>query len=265
MDKRTIIGRVANKITLIVYWFLVVGLTSCGDFWTMDTADVENDTHMGIVPQVVTILEGEQYAIPVWFAPDTLVNKTIYWETEDTDIATFRDDTLLAITPGLTRAIATSTIDRLTDTCWVQVMPHPEMDWGDFPYEMMLYASVTLHGRSLTIQNQDSVIIAAYVDNDLRGVGQMREAHGREYFIMRIGAYRPAGDVVRLRCYYRGRALAEWFPQELTFDGEAHGTLSGLFPLVINDGAEVYQPNIDDLLYEDPIYEDPDTVVIIKN
>jgi hypothetical protein len=255
----------ARRLSFFNFLIFTLTLYSCGDFWTADTANISDGRQMGLERYVVTILEGEQYAIPVWFTPDSLYNATVYWETEDDDIATFHNDTLLALTPGLTRVFATSTIDRLSDTCWVQVLPHPQMDWGDFPYEMMLYASVSLHGRPLTVENQDSVIIAAYVDDDLRGVGQMREAKGREYFVMRIGAYRPSGDQLRLRCYYRGRALAEWFPQVLSFDGEALGTLSNLFPLVIDNSAEVYQPDIDDLLYEEPIYEDPDTVVMIGN
>ena len=159
--------------------------------------------------------------------------------------------------------MATSAVNLLTDTCWVQVLPNPEMDWGDFPYEMLLYASVTLHGTPLTIENQNDVIIAAYVGDDLRGVGQIRQAHGIDYFVMRIGAYRPSGDYIRLRCYYRGKALAEWFPQVRPFDGEAHGTLSNLFPLTLDDNAEVYKPDVDEEPVEDdnPYIVIPDTIV----
>jgi hypothetical protein len=126
---------------------------------------------------------------------------------------------------------------------------------------MMLYANVTLHGKPLTVANQEDVIIAAYVGKDLRGIGQMRQSHGIDYFQMRIGAYRPAGDNIRLRCYYRGKALAEWFPQTLTFDGEAHGTLSALLPLTLDDGAEVYEPAVDPVEDENPYIVVPDTIV----
>lgn len=250
---------------IIFHLSLSAALVSCGDFWTADTANIADGRQMGLGRRVVTIVEGERYAIPVWFTPDTLYNPTVYWETEDDDIAAFDNDTLIALTPGVTRAIATSTIDRLSDTCWVQVLPRPEVDWGNFPYEMMLYASVTIHGTPLTPANQDSVIIAAYVDRDLRGVGQLRQSHGIDYLQMRIGSYRQRGDTVRLRCYYRGEARADWFPDAIVFDGEALGTLSDLYPLVIDSSSMPYEPDIEDFTDENPIYEDPDTVIIEIN
>lgn len=217
---------------IILLWSLAV--VACGDFWTLDTDDVAKGSEMQLTRRTVTIMQGDQYAIPVRFSPDSLVNnKTIYWETEDSEIAIFRDDTLVALSPGLTRAIATSTVDRLTDTCEVRVIPRIEVEYGEFMYDMMVYASVTLHGRPLTVENADSVIVGAYVGEQLRGIGQMHRERDIDYMALRIGSYRPSGERVRLRCYYRGQALLEWFPDTLAFDGETHGTLSDLLPLVI--------------------------------
>lgn len=241
---------------------LALALAGCGDIFTDENVTLTDGTTMDLTRRVVTIMEGERYVIPVTFTPATQSNTAVWWDIEDNAIATFQNDTLYALSPGLTRVMATSAVTMLSDTCWVEVLARPEMDWGDFPYEMMLYANVTLHGTPLTVANQEDVIIAAYVDKDLRGIGQMRQNHGIDYFQMRIGAYRPAGDTVRLRCYYRGKALAEWFPQTLTFDGEAHGTLSALLPLTIDDGAEVYEPVLDDSVEdENPYIVVPDTIV----
>ena len=242
---------------IILLWSLTV--VACGDFWTFDTDDATTGTQMKLDRRVVTIMEGERYTIPVTFSPDSLVNKTIYWETEDDEIATFADDTLVALSPGMTRAIAMSTVDRLSDTCWVQVMPRMEMSYGNFEYDMMLYASVTLHGRALTIDNADSVVVGAYAGEQLRGIGQMHREYGIDYLAMRIGSNRPEGDRIRLRCYYRGRALAEWFPDTLRFNGETLGTLSKLVPLVIDDDADVYEPDVD-ADDDNPIIEVPDSV-----
>lgn len=239
---------------------LALALTSCGDIFTDENVTLADGTTMDLTRRVVTIMEGERYVIPVQFTP-AQSNTAVWWDIEDDAVATFQNDTLCALSPGLTRAVATSAVTMLSDTCWVEVLPRPEIDWGDFPYEMLLYANVTLHGKPLTVAGQDSVIIAAYVGNDLRGVGQMRQSHGIEYLQMRIGAYRPAGDVIRLRCYYRGKALAEWFPLTLTFDGEAHGTLSALLPLTLDDGAEVYQPDVDPVEDDNPYIVMPDTIV----
>ena len=252
--------KVKVKIFLPLYLFaFLLFLSACGDFWTIDTDDATIGTQMKLSRHVVTIMEGERYAIPVSFSPDTLVNKTIFWETEDDAVATFADDTLIALSPGLTRVIATSTVDRLSDTCWVQVMPRMEIEYGNYQYDMMLYASVTLHNRALTIDNADSVVIGAYVGEQLRGIGKMYREHDIDYMAMRIGSHKPEGDRIRLRCYYRGRALAEWFPDTLRFNGETLGTLSQLIPLVIDDNAEVYQPNVD-TTDDNPVIDVPDTV-----
>ena len=138
-------------------------------------------------------------------------------------------------------------------------MPRMEMSYGNFEYDMMLYASVTLHGRALTIDNADSVVVGAYAGEQLRGIGQMHREYGIDYLAMRIGSNRPEGDRIRLRCYYRGRALAEWFPDTLRFNGETLGTLSKLVPLVIDDDADVYEPDVD-ADDDNPIIEVPDSV-----
>ena len=237
---------------IILIWALA--LAGCGDIFTDENVTLTDGTTMDLTRRVVTIMEGERYVIPVTFTPATQSNTAVWWDIEDNAIATFQNDTLYALSPGLTRVMATSAVTMLSDTCWVEVLARPEMDWGDFPYEMMLYANVTLHGKPLTVANQED-------GKDLRGIGQMRQSHGIDYFQMRIGAYRPSGDNIRLRCYYRGKALAEWFPQTLTFDGEAHGTLSALLPLTIDDGAEVYEPAVDPVEDENPYIVVPDTIV----
>ena len=228
---------------IILIWALA--LAGCGDIFTDENVTLTDGTTMDLTRRVVTIMEGERYVIPVTFTPATQSNTAVWWDIEDNAIATFQNDTLYALSPGLTRVMATSAVTMLSDTCWVEVLARPEMDWGEFPYEMMLYANVTLHGKPLTVANQEDVIIS----------------HGLDYFQMRIGAYRPSGDNIRLRCYYRGKALAEWFPQTLTFDGEAHGTLSALLPLTIDDGAEVYEPAVDPVEDENPYIVVPDTIV----
>ena len=250
--------QVKGFVPFYLFTFLLF-LSACGDFWTIDTDYAVSGVQMKLDRRVVTIMEGERYAIPVTFSPDSLVNKTVFWEIENDAVATFADDTLVALSPGLTRAFATSTADRLTDTCWVQVMPRMEMSYGNFEYDMMLYASVTLHGRALTIDNADSVVVGAYAGEQLRGIGQMHREYGIDYLAMRIGSNRPEGDRIRLRCYYRGRALAEWFPDTLRFNGETLGTLSKLVPLVIDDDADVYEPDVD-ADDDNPIIEVPDSV-----
>ena len=236
-------------------------LASCGDFWESESADMSNAMRMTLGRRVVTLVEGDRYCIPVNFTPDSLLNNTVYWESLDDSVVTFVDDTLVALTPGLTRVVAFTTIDRLRDTCWVQVMPPMQMRYGTYPYEMMVYASVNIHGKPLTVANAADVTIGAYVDNELRGIGVMRQSHGIDYLSLRVESPFAYGEQVRLRCYYTGKALVELFPDVLTFTGDSYGTLSDLYPLILDDKAETYEPDIADYL-PDVIIESPDTLVI---
>ena len=93
-------------------------------------------------------------------------------------------------------------------------MPAMYMTPSSYPYDMVVYASVDIHGTQLTVENSGAYVIAAYV-----------------------------GEEVRLRCYYRGHARAELFPDMIVFDGEMHGELTNLYPLVLGDDAEEYVPD----------------------
>lgn len=240
---------------------LVLLLTACGEFYEFNTSSPVTAGEMSLQRRVVTMVVGDHYAIPVDFSPEELSNNAVFWLTEDDAIATFENDTLVALSEGLTRAFAFTTIDRLRDTCWVYVMPAIYMAPGNYPYDMVIYASVDVHGTRLTTDNAQPYIIAAFVGDELRGIGQMKRRAGIDYMEMRVWSPFTGGDEVRLRCYYRGQARAELFPDVFTFDGEMHGELTHLYPLVLGDDAEEYEP---DVLQEDdnPIIELPDTTVV---
>ena len=240
---------------------LVLLLTACGEFYEFNTSSPVTAGEMSLQRRVVTMVVGDHYAIPVDFSPEELSNNAVFWLSEDDAIATFENDTLVALSEGLTRAFAFTTIDRLRDTCWVYVMPAIYMAPGNYPYDMVIYASVDVHGTRLTQDNAQPYIIAAFVGDELRGIGQMKRRAGIDYMEMRVWSPFTGGDEVRLRCYYRGEARAELFPDVFTFDGEMHGELTHLYPLVLGDDAEEYEP---DVLQEDdnPIIELPDTTVV---
>ena len=253
-------SQVNRFLPFYLFTFLLLFM-SCGDFFEFDSGDMTSAHRMGMTRHVVTLVEGDRYCIPVWFWPDSLTNNAVYWESEDDSIATFVNDTLVARREGLTRAFAFTTIDRLRDTCWVQVMPQMYVAPGSYPYEMMIYASVDIHGTPLTVQNQDTVVIAAYVGDELRGVGRMRQDFGIDYLSLRVHSPQPDGDLVTLRCYFRGEAKAELFADTLYFDGGHYGTLSKLYPLVLDSSSMPYEPDVESLINGD-VHEDPDTIYI---
>lgn len=209
--------------------------------------------------KVVNLMVGDRYRIPVIFEPDTLSNRSVFWLTEDTKVAVVENDTVVGISQGLTRAYALSVSDLQTDTCWVNVLPEMYLNPKSYPYDMVIYADVTIHGHKYTKADEDSLIVAAYINSELRGIGKMREWKGRDYMEIRVYSPFRYGGEISLRCYYRGMGLVELFPNTFEFDGDTYGTLSNLIQLTLDDNAEELWPDIDP---EDnnPYIEVPDTI-----
>ena len=212
--------------------------TSCGDFW--DGGDPVPARQMRLPRKVINLMVGDRYQIPVEFAPEALSNEEVWWQTGDEKVAAMDDDYVVGVSEGLTLAYAMSVSDRLQDSCLVNVIPGTYLNPNEYPYDMVLYADVIIHGHKYTAGDEDSLIIAAYNDYELRGIGKMRTAHGKPYMEIRIWSPFEYGDWIDLMCIYRGKALIELFPMQMQFDGEAHGTLSNLMQLVIDENAEEY-------------------------
>lgn len=232
-------------------------VASCGDYW--DGGEPVAARRMTLGRRVVNMMVGDRYRIPVLFEPDTLSNRSVWWQTENKDIAIVENDTVIGIGEGLTLAYALSVSDRQLDSCWVNVLPEMYMNPKQYPYDMVIYADVDIHGHHYTKADEDSLIIAAYVRDELRGIGKMREWQGRDYMEIRIWGDNIDGyDVVELRCYYMGEGLTEVFPEYFAFDGEAHGTLSKLVKLILDENAFEYFPWDEIDLPDEP----SDTIII---
>ncbi len=244
-----------------LFLFLLFLVTSCGEYWEGTPVSAHQ---MKLPKKVVNIMVGDKYPLPVLFAPDDVSNQEIWWQTKNDDIATMVNDSVLGVSEGLTVAYAMSVSDRLQDSCLVNVIPEAYLNPKDYPYDMVIYADVTIHGKKYTADDEDSLIIAAYNDYELRGIGKMRSANGKPYMELRIWSPFEYGDWIDLMCIYRGRPLIELFPGHLRFDGETHGTLSNLYPLVLDDNAREYFFGYD--LYNfgyDDTTDDDDNVIEI--
>lgn len=233
-------------------------MTACGDFWQEEGAELFKSYDMHIRRDVVTIVQGDTYCLPVNFTPDSLFNQTVYWQSLDTTVCTFVDDTLHALRPGITKVVAQAGIHQMSDTCYVQVLPLMHQEYGLYPYDMMLYANVNVHGTPMTTENCDSFLVAAYAGEELRAAGKMMQHNGINYMAMRIESPFSYGEAITFRCYFVGEARMELFPDTLVFNGETYGTLSSLYPLTLDQHAEVYRPVIPD----EEVIVVPDTIVI---
>lgn len=223
--------------------------TSCGEFW--EGGDPVPAREMRLPRKVINLMVGDSYEIPVEFSPDDVSNSEVWWQTGDEDIAEMRNGLVVGVSEGLTKAYAMSVSDRLQDSCLVHVFPGTYLNPNEYPYDMVIYADVTIHGHKYTAEDEESLIIAAYNNYELRGIGKMREWNGKPYMEIRIWSPFEYGDWIDLMCIYRGRSLIELFPDILQFDGETHGTLSNLFPLVIDDNAQEYYFGYDIINWKD--------------
>lgn len=246
--------RLARADLFAVALLMLIALSSCGEFFE----GVVPAGDMKLVRKVIPLVVGDRYAIPVEFDPAELSNNAVYWLTEDREIAVFENDTLVALAEGQTLAYAWSSIDLLQDTAVVIVLPNQYQPQPDYPYDMVIYAAVTIHGTPLTLENANRYFIGAYVNNELRGIGKVERRFDTDYVVIRVWSPYSYGDNVTLRCYFLGQARTEQFATEFTFDGERHGTLSNLFPLVLDDTAQEYVPDYgtDDQLNDTTIIEE---------
>lgn len=229
---------------LLLLSIIVWTLASCGDYLDLNTKEPVQVDSIVLPRRVITLFEGDRYAVPVDVKPDSARTTTsFYWHCEDDSVALFLGDSLLALRQGVTRAFVHTATGGHTDSCTVCVLPPLAMEDGLYPYDMVIYATVDVHGTKVTRENATRYPVAAYVYNELRGIGQMREADGVEYMVIRVWSPFEWGETVTLRCYDRKEARCELLADTLTFDGERYGTLSDLYPLTIGDDAKEWSPD----------------------
>ena len=213
--------------------------TSCG---LMDMEEQQElvATQMQLGRDSLYIMVGDTLALQPEFTPDSVTVSDIYWASSAPDVLSVADNVFTARSAGWALVTAVSVARRLEDSCHVCVMPRWESMARQYPHEMMVYADVSVGGRPFT---PDEMVLGAFVDDELRGIGEGMEWKGRQYVRFRIGSETAAVDpdnpddesdeVVTFRVYHRSRLAYEEFPQKLNYDGETHGTLSSLFKLSI--------------------------------
>ncbi len=228
------------KFFIYLSFSVALLLTSCGDYYEFDTSEPVPVREMTLPRRVVNLVVGDSYLIPVTFSPAQVTTEAVWWIPADETIARFQNDSVVGVSEGQTVAYVTSVSDRLMDSCLVNVLPEMYVNPKGYIHDMVFYAAVNIHGHVYTKDDENKYIICAYCDNELRGIGKMRQWKGQDYMELRVWSPFYYGELIDLRCYYRGQAKVELFPHPITFDSESHGTLSNLYPLVLDDTAEEY-------------------------
>ena len=227
MTHTTILGtRHPRWLALLTAALAVAALTSCGDMFEFQLDAIPSST-MELDQHVVDLMVGDRYVIPRHVAPDSTSNASIFWMSDDREVVELRADTLIAVGEGSAMATAITVSSQLEDSCLVNVWPRWYIRQTDYLYDTVIYADITLRGASVP----DDIFVGAFIDDQLRGVAEPHVAQGIRYFALRIWSPYSYGEHVTLRLYDASRATMVRLPGDFVLDGEAHGTLSVLYPL----------------------------------
>jgi len=206
-----------------------MAFSSCGEFVEFEE-EKEDATKLTLARHNLDLMVGDKFVLPVKLTPDTLPNMSVYWATADKTIVEMRTDTMVAVAVGKAKVMVTAVSGLASDTCQVTVYPLWQLSSRYAPYETMLYAQVTVDNAPMS----SDMTVAAFCGEELRGVGKLTTGAGKTYLAIRIYSETAEHDVIGFRCYDPKRALVSVAKEELTFDGETHGTLSQLFTLTFD-------------------------------
>jgi hypothetical protein len=253
-----------NKPFFILLFFYSFILYSCGEYFEFDTQQPTDATQMSLGRHVITLVEGDQFKLPVAWAPEQPSNTSVHWLVEESDVATMRGDTVVARQAGVTRTIAYTAYEGMRDSCVINVLPPLKYAIGTYPYDQVFYARVTVDGQQLTTSNDQSVVIAAFVGDEVRGVAYttftQRDGKTVEYTVLRVWSPFPNGDEIHIACYSPKQARLIELSHTETFDGESHGTTRNLYPMDFDGDSKEYLPSVGNSNFG--YFEDPTPVVV---
>lgn len=212
---------------------MAVGLlvTGCGELFELDTEQLDT-AHMKIDRTSIDIMVGDTYTFNVVQAPSSAKDKAVSWTSANTKVASFQGDKLKAVSAGSTVVTVEWLSEKLKASCIVNVIPQWKLNNRIYPYDMMIFAKVTVGGRPI---DKDCVVAAFGEDIDgneeVCGLGELITEHGITYMSLRVFSPTASGSDIYLRCYDRKRMLVVEISQDdvpLSFNEDGYGSLSAL-------------------------------------
>lgn len=211
----------------------LVTVASCGLVDYEFDENLQDSYSMHLNKDTVFIMQGDTFSLSPVYTP-VLTNGDVFWSVTDS-ILTMSDNDIIASSVGTTYVKAFSSVQNLKDSCYVCVMPKWEYSPYDFQEEMIVNAQVMVNGRMF---DPATMTVAAFVDDECRGVGVLKRYGDKEFVQFRIGGRmydENQFEVVRFRIYVKDELLCAYFPLKLVFDGETHGSLEQFRILLYED------------------------------
>lgn len=216
-------------------------VTSCGIIDIELDEEQMDEIKMYLDRDTIYAMVGDELVINPHFSPDTAIVNDVFWTSSADSVLHIDGYRFTALSEGWATVKAVSVMNQIEDSCHVCVLPRWDTTVPSTPYETIIYADVTVHGKAF---DPETMMLAAYVGNELRGIGTMREQHGVKYMEIRVGSEQDGEDsadpeedpiiqFIKFRVYDKSRFMEEEVPGFVLFDGAAHGTLSNLYKIEI--------------------------------
>ena len=178
----------------------------------------------------VVLMLGDTCRLNMRFLPDTVTTITAYWDLIDSTgvINVLQNGSVIATQVGEADVRVVAVNERLEDSCHVEVIDDWREVYDTYPYDMLVYADVNVLGHH---NDAKGLRIAAFIDGEMRGYGEVRTDHGITYTLFRIWHYRPSNGQITFRYYLPYDFATGELDFEMTFDGTVHGKLNKLISI----------------------------------
>lgn len=221
-----------------LFTFLSVGLilSSCG-LMELDESELAAMRMQLDRRDTLYVMVGDTFQLHPTFTPDSATMQQVLWLSSDNQVVYPTNNSFAAVGEGWAKIKALSVAWQLEDSCMVRVMPLWGQVMQQYPYEMIVYARIMVHGKPY---DPETMRVAAFVGEEMRGEGELMTHFGVSYVRFRVGSdvnytgnTDDYGETVTFRVYHQREFRCEEFPVTIDFDGESHGSLSSLFDLVL--------------------------------
>lgn len=217
-----------KRYFLLLVLLLPLLFASCDEMFTVVPDGITEPTFMQLSRDNIIIMEGDSVLLETAFQPADIYNNSVYWMSDNPEIASVRKGMLTGVSMGKTNIYAISVSEELIDTCLVEVFPHWAISPYDYQYDMPVYADVTIDGERLN----DRMVVGAFCGDELRGAGVMQESNGIRYLAIRTYSNKPSGERISFRCYHRDSICFVDLNEAVVFGhSKPVGSLSNLFQL----------------------------------
>ncbi len=202
-------------------------VSSCGLIDVDPDTEGQIPTKMYFVHDTVYVMVGDSFVVRPKFEPDSIKNKSLIWNSREPEVVSLWNDTLVAEQEGWAHIEAMSVSAMVRDSLKVCVMEPWEISPTLFPYEMVVYADVSVHGKPMT----EDMTLGAFSGVSFRGLGEPIDVRGKR--IWRIRVYNDfqstlpyAETLITFWVYDRSTLQRMQFPVYITYNGETYSTPS---------------------------------------